>query len=130
MLNRGGEREEPELVLGEREAKNREKNANGEESETERDAVQIFSKIFLLPVLFSSFFLSFSSSLQAANGVFIGDEGMHIVCYGLCILQKSEGCSTVQGAVAGLFLHCSGVGTVQGHAQCRDMHNLCGKNTL
>ena len=49
----------------------------------------------------------------------------------LCILQSAAGCavvvstflhkterfSVVQGAVAGLFLHCSGVGTVQGHAQ-------------
>ena len=59
---------------------------------------------------------------------------MHFVCVravAICILQRAAGCavvvsaflqkterfSAVQGVIAGLFLHCSGVGTVQGHAQ-------------
>ena len=56
---------------------------------------------------------------------------MHFVCVCALLMQRAAGCavvvsaflqkterfSAVQGAVAGLFLHCSGAGTVQGHAQ-------------
>ena len=48
-----------------------------------------------------------SSFMQRAEG-----------CYGcFCIFAENREIHGVKGVVAGLSLHCPGVGTVQGHAQ-------------
>ena len=38
-------------------------------------------------------------------------------CGCFCIFAENKEIHGVQGAIAGLSLHCPGVGTVQGHAQ-------------
>ena len=89
------------------------------------------SLIFCLPpqvsLVFSVFFPP--PLCSSVNGVFIGDRNAFFVC---AVLLPSAFCRGLRGvlwplqkcrglrecrALAGLSLHCPGVGTVQGHAQ-------------